>query len=278
MIYNSDFDPDSDSDSASESTSSLGSAGNEVAPKYAASSTIFNLNQQDAVGAGKCLWHGFFSLLLIWNGAKYNSLSDVTVMQNQSSFTSLCRSDYSTDECDKATTEWPLINTYDLHFIGSELSEKTVRSRISDAFEKIRGVNFAREELQMFRYNRFNTAVVFATAFSLCCSNVCDSIEMVFCLQAACWVSLFAQIWDCAVVTVLYQHCATLFKCYNSIVWNKIQQGIHQWFSSLSTEMCFNGERPLNQPSISHLSDRFVLFVRLVPQSVCPYSVISCRK
>ena len=38
-----------------------------------------------------------------------------------------------------------------------------MRSRISDAFEKIRGVNFAREELQMFRYNRFNTAVVFAT-------------------------------------------------------------------------------------------------------------------
>ena len=39
-----------------------------------------------------------------------------------------------------------------LHFVGSEVSEKTVRSRISDAFEKIRGVNLAREELQMFRY------------------------------------------------------------------------------------------------------------------------------
>lgn len=155
--------------------------------------TIFNLNQQDAVGAGKCLWHGFFFLLLIRNGAKYISLSDVTVMWNQSSFTSLCRSDYSTDKCDEATTEWPLISTYDLHFIGSELSEKTVRSRISDAFEKIRGVNFAREELQMFRYNRFNTAEVFATAFSLCYSNVCDSIEMVFCLQTAWWVSLFAR-------------------------------------------------------------------------------------
>lgn len=33
---------------------------------------------------------------------------------------------------------------------GSELSEKTVRSRISDAFEKVRGVNLAREDLQMF--------------------------------------------------------------------------------------------------------------------------------
>lgn len=192
MIY--DCDSDSVSDSASESTSSLGSAGNEVAPKRAASSSIFTLNQQDAVGAGKCLWHGFFILLLIGNGAKYISPSDVTVMQNQSSFTSLCHPNYSTDGCDKTTTEWPIINTYDLHFVGTELSEKTVRSRISDAFEKIRGVNFAREELQMFRYNRFNTAVVFATAFSLCCSNVCDSIEMVFCLQAACWVSLFARI------------------------------------------------------------------------------------
>ena len=192
MIYNSD----SDSDFASESTSSPGSAGNEVASKCAASATIFKLNQQDPVGAGKCLWHGFFILLLIGNGAKYNSLSEVTEMQNQPSFTSLCRSDYSTDECDKATTERPLINTYDLHFIGSELSEKTVRSRISDAFEKIRGVNFAREELQMFRYNRFNTqctAVVFAIAFSDCCSNVCDSIEIVFCLQTAGWVSLFAR-------------------------------------------------------------------------------------
>lgn len=188
MIYNSD------SDSCSESTSSPGSAGNEVASKCAASATIFNLIQQDAVGAGKCPWHGFFILLLIGNGAKYNSLSEVTVMQNQPSLTSLCRSYYSTDECDKATTEWPLINTYDLHFIGSELSEKTVRSRISDAFEKIRGVNFAREELQMFRYNRFHTAEVFATAFSICCNNVCDSIEIVFCLQAACWVSLFPRI------------------------------------------------------------------------------------
>ena len=192
MIY--DCDSDSVSDSASESTSSLGSAGNEVAPKRAASFTIFTLNQQDAVGAGKCLWHGFFILLLIGNGAKYISPSDVIVMQNQSSFTSLCHPNYSTDGCDKTTTEWPIINTYDLHFVGTELSEKTVRSRISDAFEKIRGVNFAREELQMFRYNRFNTAVVFATAFSLCCSNVCDSIEMVFCLQAACWVSLFVRI------------------------------------------------------------------------------------
>lgn len=36
-------------------------------------------------------------------------------------------------------------------FLGSELSEKTVRSRISDAFEKVRGVSLAREELQMFR-------------------------------------------------------------------------------------------------------------------------------
>lgn len=171
-----------------------GSAGNEVASKCAASFTIFTLNQQDAVGAEKCLWHGFVILLLTGNGAKYISPSDVTVMQNQSSFTSLCHPNYSTDGCDKTTTEWPIINTYDLHFVGTELSEKTVRSRISDAFEKIRGVNFAREELQMFRYNRFNTAVVFATAFSLCCSNVCDSIEMVFCLQAACWVSLFARI------------------------------------------------------------------------------------
>lgn len=35
-------------------------------------------------------------------------------------------------------------------FLGSELSEKTVRSRISDAFEKVREVNLAREDLQMF--------------------------------------------------------------------------------------------------------------------------------
>lgn len=37
-------------------------------------------------------------------------------------------------------------------FLGSELSEKTVRTRISEAFEKVRGVSLAREELQMFRY------------------------------------------------------------------------------------------------------------------------------
>ncbi|XP_068744966.1 sec1 family domain-containing protein 2-like [Montipora capricornis] len=36
-------------------------------------------------------------------------------------------------------------------FLGPELLEKTVRSRISDAFEKVRGVNLARDELQMFR-------------------------------------------------------------------------------------------------------------------------------
>ena len=80
-------------------------AGNEVAPKRAASSTIFSLNLQDAVGAGKCLSHGFLILLLIRNGAKYISPSDVTVMQNQSSFTSLCHPNYSTDGCDKTTTE-----------------------------------------------------------------------------------------------------------------------------------------------------------------------------
>ena len=39
-----------------------------------------------------------------------------------------------------------------LCFLGSELSEKTVRTRISEAFEKVRGVSLAREELQMFRY------------------------------------------------------------------------------------------------------------------------------
>lgn len=38
-------------------------------------------------------------------------------------------------------------------FEGSDLLEKTVRSRISDAFEKVRGVNLARAELQMFRYS-----------------------------------------------------------------------------------------------------------------------------
>ena len=37
-------------------------------------------------------------------------------------------------------------------FLGSELSEKTVRTRISEAFEKVRGVSLAREEFQMFRY------------------------------------------------------------------------------------------------------------------------------
>lgn len=36
-------------------------------------------------------------------------------------------------------------------FLGSDILEKTVRSRISDAFEKVRGVNLARAELQMFR-------------------------------------------------------------------------------------------------------------------------------
>jgi len=44
-----------------------------------------------------------------------------------------------------------IINFY-IDFLGSELSEKTVRSRISEAFEKVRGVSLAREELQMFRY------------------------------------------------------------------------------------------------------------------------------
>ena len=35
--------------------------------------------------------------------------------------------------------------------LGSELSEKTVRRKIADAFEKLRGVGVAREELQQFR-------------------------------------------------------------------------------------------------------------------------------
>ena len=53
-------------------------------------------------------------------------------------------------------TQPPLGYTDEVSFIswhkGSELSEKTVRSRISDAFEKVRGVSLAREELQVFRY------------------------------------------------------------------------------------------------------------------------------
>ncbi|KAL9984416.1 hypothetical protein ACROYT_G006704 [Oculina patagonica] len=48
-------------------------------------------------------------------------------------------------------------------FLGSELSEKTVRSRISDAFEKVRGVSLAREELQMFR-NVFQTGTALKPA------------------------------------------------------------------------------------------------------------------
>ena len=45
-----------------------------------------------------------------------------------------------------------MITTVFFCFLGSELSEKTVRTRISEAFEKVRGVSLAREELQMFRY------------------------------------------------------------------------------------------------------------------------------
>lgn len=46
-----------------------------------------------------------------------------------------------------------VINLFGLVLLlGSELSEKTVRRKIADAFEKLRGVGVAREELQQFRY------------------------------------------------------------------------------------------------------------------------------
>lgn len=107
------------------------------------------------------LWEKFWPSLKTINGKVVNVVPRVTLfLFGVRNVPHLLHSDLQSSSFFKnaiiPSPNPPLVHTDEVSFIswhkGSELSEKTVRSRISDAFEKVRGVSLAREELQVFRY------------------------------------------------------------------------------------------------------------------------------